>query len=105
MVEGFDLLYRFVKNRHKSFAVIGMIVEGKLIHVSDECARIHGFSVDEFLSKFNTRSSGTELVHPDDCERFMAVLDEAAQQINAFDHEYLIVRPDGEVRHVRETGS
>ena len=44
------------------------------------------------------------IVHPDDRERVVGLYLEAAETLEAFETELRLVRPDGEVRHVRIQG-
>jgi len=44
-------------------------------------------------------------VHPDDLAATEALLSDAMQGIRAYECEFRIIRPDGEIRHVRATGS
>jgi PAS domain S-box-containing protein len=54
-----------------------------------------GFSREEYLR---------EIVHPEDREMVAATLAESVAQRRHYEMEYRIVRPGGEVRHVRSSG-
>jgi PAS domain S-box-containing protein len=69
-----------------------------LVTWSDEEFRIFGVSPDMFQPCF---SNFLELVHPDDRDA-MVEANSAAAFGKPMDFEHRIVRPDGEVRHVRE---
>lgn len=51
-----------------------------------------------------TRERRRELVHPDDRERLAQLLDQAFASGSEFAHEYRVVRPDGDVRHLSSRG-
>jgi PAS domain S-box-containing protein len=80
-------------------------LENKLIHASEEYARILGVTVDQVLTKYNTTDQDIELVHPEDRESYLAILLEATSHGEAYEWEYRIIRPSGEVRHVHEIGA
>ncbi len=69
----------------------------RLVEVSEEYAGTLGISVDEVFELFGNHASDLLLVHEDDRERYQK--DTEGPQ---FSIEYRILRPDGEVRHVRE---
>jgi PAS domain S-box-containing protein len=79
-------------------------VADKLIHVSEEVARIHGITVEEHLERLSSTEKDIERAHPEDRDRLGRVLRQAQAEASAYDVEYRIVRPDGEIRHVRELG-
>ncbi|MFT5138426.1 MAG: PAS domain S-box-containing protein [Rhodothermales bacterium] len=82
-------------------------VEDKLIKMSKECAEIYGISVDQAFSEFTSTKSNSEfnLIHPEDREEFHAAMKEAKKQTRPFTHEHRVVKPEGEVRYVREIGN
>ena len=79
-------------------------VEDKCVYASEETAHIVGVSLDEFLSRLNTRDEDNALTHPEDRERYKSVIAEAEKHVKPYDIEYRILRPDGETRHAREHG-
>ncbi len=62
---------------------------------SDECHRIHGVDPLAFDGTFEFH---LRCVHPDDRVGVRAAMDAAVAQRHAFDAEYRVVRPDGDVR-------
>ena len=76
----------------------------KLVHCSDELARIHGVSTDAYLEMISSTEKDIESVHPEDRESYAQVIREAKRDSKPFDIEYRIILPDGEVRHIREIG-
>lgn len=68
------------------------------VSVSEEYARIFGYTGEEFLRRFRTLNQDLELVHPDDRERVAA----AYKSPDDLHIEYRIVRADGEIRTVIE---
>ncbi len=79
-------------------------VEDRVIYSSEEIARIHGVTVNEHLASLSSTEKDIERAHPEDRDELGRVLRQAQKQATAYDVEYRIVRPDGEVRHVREMG-
>ncbi|MBB5712502.1 PAS domain S-box-containing protein [Sphingomonas xinjiangensis] len=45
------------------------------------------------------------LIHPDDRDGTLAVMDQARRETTTFGHEYRIIRPNGEVRHIHGIGA
>lgn len=64
---------------------------------SDETFRIYGFEPGEVHPSFE---KFIEIVHPDDRDRLMRILDGALHEHSPYDFEHRIVRPDGSVRVV-----
>ncbi len=79
-------------------------VNNKCIFCSEEMARIHGVSVEEYLASASSLEGNINWAHPDDRERLAHVFVESARQETNFDVEYKINTRTGEVRHVRELG-
>ena len=79
-------------------------VADMVIYASDEVARIHGVSVEEHLAHLSSTDKDIERAHPDDQEMLGRVLREAQRDATTYDVEYRVVRPDGDVRYVRELG-
>jgi PAS domain S-box-containing protein len=65
--------------------------------VSEEYARIHGYTVDEYMEQCKTLESHWELIHPDDRARLREVYKQDEAEL-----EFRIIHKDGSVRHVRE---
>ena len=68
------------------------------VSISEEYARIFGYSVDEFLTRFRTLDEDIQLAHPDDRERLLKAYERGGE----LEIDYRIFRADGAVRHVRE---
>jgi len=68
---------------------------------SDELYRIYGLDPKAFGASFGAY---LERVHPDDRERVQQTIGGLVQQGGFFDFEERIVRPDGDVRHLRSRG-
>jgi PAS domain S-box-containing protein len=64
---------------------------------SDEFHRIHGVDPLEFDGTFEAHVG---FVHPDDRERVLAALEYSVVSGRAFDEEYRLVRPNGELRRI-----
>ncbi|MDH3741555.1 MAG: PAS domain-containing protein, partial [Hyphomicrobiales bacterium] len=78
------------------------LVKDRCVYCSEEYARIHGMSVEEYMTIVTTLESDSQWVHPDDRERFMAALKRSMERDETFELEYRILGEDGQVRHVRE---
>lgn len=74
--------------------------KGEYIIVSEEYARIFGYTVDEFLNRFRTVEQDMGLVHPED----RAIVDEfnESSDSNWKAVEFRILHRDGGIRRVRE---
>jgi PAS domain S-box-containing protein len=72
-------------------------------YCSDELARIHGMTVERYLSATANLAGDLALIHPDDRDAYFHITRKWEDSATTYESEYRIVRPDGEVRHVRET--
>jgi len=76
--------------------------EDRAISCSEECARIHGVTVDQYLSHTVSSMQGTNWVHPDDREYFAKTHLIITERHEPIDLEFRLITPNGEVRWVRE---
>ncbi len=85
-------------------AAIGMwdwdVVTGAIIW-TPECFAIHGLREGEFDG---TVAGFDRLIHPDDRDRVWAEVHAAVDRREKYECEFRIVRPDGEVRWVKNVG-
>lgn len=73
------------------------------LYVSPGYARIHGRSVDEFMAYVESQQDNLHAVHEEDRETLRAkIVDYIEAGADAFDAEYRVVHPDGQVAWVRE---
>ena len=79
-------------------------VEDRYTYCSDELARIHGVTIDEFVATWSGTDNDTKRAHPDDREEYAEAIRGMQEEAAAFDLEYRIVNPDGKIRYVREFG-
>jgi len=70
--------------------------------ISDEIERISGYPPHNFIA--SAKRTIMSIVHPDDRESVMRSAEAASARGEAFEFEYRIVRPDGEVRWVLDRG-
>ncbi len=77
-------------------------IEDRAISCSEECARIHGVSVDEFISRMSSAEQDAKWTHPDDREMYMRKNREITEKHVPIDMEYRLITPNGEIRHVRD---
>jgi len=75
----------------------------RLESCSEEYAHIFNMSVDEVLAAESSWENTLQEIHPDDRERYKAVSEEL-RDTHSLDVEFRIIRNDGEIRHVRESG-
>jgi PAS domain S-box-containing protein len=68
-----------------------------MIYVSPAYERIWGYSCQ---SLYGSPQQWVEAIHPQDRDRFLALWDKQGQ--GAYDEEYRIIRPDGEIRWIRD---
>jgi diguanylate cyclase (GGDEF)-like protein/PAS domain S-box-containing protein len=68
---------------------------------SDEIYRIHGVSPVNFSP---TLEGAIDFYHPDDRENVLYAVDQAIKKGDPFELKVRIIRPGGEVRHVRSLG-
>jgi PAS domain S-box-containing protein len=64
----------------------------------EEMARIHGIALEDFNGHWE------QFVHPEDLAKVTEENRRIIEHEKVFDTEYRIVRPSGEVRHIREHG-
>jgi PAS domain S-box-containing protein len=76
-------------------------VADRCIYCSEEHARIHGVSVDEYMARASTLDGDFSFVHPGDKKECGAAF-RALRNGTGFDMEYRVATPDGETRYVRE---
>lgn len=73
-------------------------INHRMISCSEECADIHGVSVDELLASTRSIESDLEWVHPKDREVYLNTMETE----DRYDIEFSIIDRTGEIRHVRE---
>jgi len=71
---------------------------GRFTMVSDEYARIHGYTVGEFMERFQNITENRRIIHPDDRER----ADQVYESNDSAELELRTIHRDGSVRYVRE---
>jgi len=78
------------------------VSENRLISCSPEYAHIHGVDLDAVTELLDQQME--RVIHPDDRERVDREFKRFDETGEPFEIEYRIVRPDGEVRHLKELG-
>ena len=77
-------------------------VADRCTYCSEELARIHGVTAEQYVATMNSVEADLARIHPDDREEYNRVTRTSWADHDTYDIEYRIIRPDGEVRHVRE---
>jgi PAS domain S-box-containing protein len=88
---------------HLGYAVWDDILD-KDVSVSEELARIHGLTGDEYQETVNSMGEYLEFVVADDREKYLDYENQftADDSGKAASVEYRIMRPDGEIRHLHQ---
>ena len=76
----------------------------KLNYCSEEMARIHDTPRDEMLEQLDDGEKDVKRLHPDDQDDYRNQMWAMEENPSPYDLEYRIIRPNGEVRFIRETG-
>jgi len=76
--------------------------EDKMLWCSEQHAKIHGVSHDEYMASVTSVETDTSWVHPEDQERYLRQTMHAYLNAQELNIEYRIVRRDGETVFVRE---
>ena len=75
-------------------------------YLSNELAAIFGFSQEQLYEIYQNEEDLYKFIHPEDLEHYRQNLMKPAKERNvagrAHVFDYRIIRPDGEIRHVRE---
>lgn len=77
-------------------------VEDRCIYCSPELARLHGYSVEDFLRVANSSDAILEMIHPKDRAFYDAAILEARQDCCGYEVEYRLLHPSGPPLEVRE---
>ena len=88
---------------HLGYAIWDDILD-RDVTVSEELARIHGLTRDEYLEAVSSMEKYLEFVVPDDREKYLDYENQftADDSGQAAGIEYRIMRPDGEIRHLHQ---
>jgi PAS domain S-box-containing protein len=70
--------------------------------VSEEFAQIMGLTIEQFQARFSSSIEDFEAIHPEDRERYRAYDEAYDADPSITQIEYRMVKPDGEIVHVRE---
>ncbi len=79
-------------------------VADNILFCSDELARIHGVTPDAYVAMVSSIEKDVERVHPDDREKYGKALRDGRRDAIPYKVEYRIIKPNGEIRHIREIG-
>ena len=77
-------------------------VEDRCIYCSEELARLHGLTVQEYLACATSIEADAQSVHPDDREGYLAAFADKERNAESIELGYRLLQPDGGWIHVRE---
>jgi prevent-host-death family protein len=78
-------------------------VEDRCTYCSEELARLHGVSVEEYLARATSQEADLEWVHPEDRDRVSRVIEQTKGA--GFEIEYRLLCEDGSILEVREVSN
>ncbi len=78
------------------------LIEDKCIDCSEEYARLHGMTVEEYMQKSATLEHDILHIHPDDRQSYQDLYEASRDGRIPFNMEYRIQAPSGEIRYIRE---
>ena len=79
-------------------------VAGRTIYCSDELARMFGMTPEQYMERIPSLEEKLALFHPDDREHYKTVTENAYRDGVSWQVEFRSVRPDGEIRYMRQQG-
>lgn len=79
-------------------------IENRCIYCSDQLARMHGVSVEEYLAEFGADKAILGRIHPQDRARYRDTLARATRQKQPYALEFREYAPSGALRYLREEG-
>ncbi len=74
------------------------------ITCSEELAQLYGYSVDEYLKRYNDLDSLLEDIHPDDLDVYGEAVKASEESLSSYEVEFRERVASGEVRYFREYG-
>lgn len=95
------LLSRSAEIANLGFAVWDEI-KGRDVTVSEELARIHGFTRDDYLATIDSLEKYVEYIHPDDREAYREHMLDSEAYKNNEGIDYRFVTPGGDLRHLHD---
>ena len=72
------------------------------LSVSEEFARIYGYSAEEYMRRFNTHDKSLETIHPEDRAQFEVAYFNQTKTDDVRHYEFRAIRKDKQVRHIKE---
>jgi len=104
-----ELLYKdAIANQAETITEIGHFIydeiRQKYLFVSPGMARILGQRIEELVQRVQPDDEDMSQVHPEDRERVQRVYNRFLADGDGWQVEYRLMRPDGEVRWIRELG-
>jgi PAS domain S-box-containing protein len=76
----------------------------RCVYCTDEVARLHGLTVEEYHGVLGSIVSIAQRVHPEDRQRYVDVLNSSRAACRPYDIEFRLFRRDGELVCAREVG-
>ena len=97
------LLRQAVNTANLGYCVFDIVAK-QYDTVSEEYARIFGYSVEDFMAGFKSGGADIGLRHPEDRARVIDTYANYNAAVGTVDFEYRILRADGVIRTVHEVG-
>ncbi|HWA44319.1 MAG TPA: PAS domain-containing protein, partial [Hypericibacter adhaerens] len=78
--------------------------DDRCLYCTDEVARLHGLTVEEYYNVVGTNVNVAQRVHPEDRQRYVDVINSSRAACRPYDMEFRLYRRDGELVYAREVG-
>lgn len=77
-------------------------IEDRDVTVSEELAKIHGFTKEDYLATITSMEKYVEYVHPEDRAAYVAHMDNTEAYENNIGIDYRFVTPNGQIRYLHD---
>jgi PAS domain S-box-containing protein len=79
-------------------------VNDRCIYCTEEVARLHGLTVEEYYRLLGSNMNIAQRVHPEDRQRYLDVIESSRAACRPYDMEFRLHHRNGELIHTREVG-
>jgi PAS domain S-box-containing protein len=78
-------------------------IAGRCLYCSDELAQIAGApSAEALTAALSSYDAVRDIIHPDDLDAYDSTVADSNAELSSWETEFRIIRPDGDIRHLRE---